>query len=656
MQQEAHRKVTAGHLKRQAFLYVRQSTVQQVFNNPESARRQYALRRRAIALGWAADRIVVIDCDQGRSGASAADREGFQHLVGEVGMGHAGVVMGLEVSRLARNSSDWHRLLEICALTETLILDEDGLYEPQSFNDRLLLGLKGTMSEAELHLLRARLRGGILSLAQRGELRTALPVGFVYDAQGKVQRDPDRQVRQSLDLFFKTFRRVGTAYGTLRALRNQGLLFPRRLRCGPRKGELLWGELGYSQTLHILHNPRYAGAFFFGRTRTRKTVDGKIHVEQLPKDEWHSLLPGVHEGYISWEDYLDNERRLRESAQAHGADRRRSPPREGPALLQGLLMCGRCGKRMTVGYQHRNSWLLPEYLCHRQAIEEGTSPCQRILGAAVDQALGELIVESMSPMALEASLAVHEELQARLDEADRLRAQQVERAQYEADLAQRRYMQVDPDNGARLSRRSASRGDLRLGRRLSPAVGRSEDTATRTQADDAAARRGRDAAPRQTHHGSRSLQRRRHGNIDDAPAQPFVEGVADSPRSDRSHRPPSRRTHGETNCRDSQSTRAAPGQRRPLRRLGRGPYPSQSRPEKPLRSPQRARHAHAERSGRKTVRRSLHRPNLGQTRAPGRPSLQRQERVSLRASRPRAAQENAGTQTLGKAPKAKGRV
>jgi DNA invertase Pin-like site-specific DNA recombinase len=231
-------KVTTTHLSRTAFLYVRQSSLRQVVNNTESGARQYALRQRAIALGWPTDQIVVIDTDQGQSGASAADREGFQRLVAEVGVGRAGIVLGLEVSRLARNSADWHRLLEICALTDTLILDEDGLYDPSDFNDRLLLGLKGTMSEAELHFITARLLGGQLSKAKRGELPLLLPVGFVYDPAGRVAMDPDAGVQHALRHLFATFARTGSARATVQTFRDEGLLFPARVRRGPHKGSL----------------------------------------------------------------------------------------------------------------------------------------------------------------------------------------------------------------------------------------------------------------------------------------------------------------------------------------------------------------------------------------------------------------------------------
>lgn len=303
MRADAHEKVTAGHLRRDAYLYVRQSTMRQVIQNSESGVRQYALRQRAAALGWPTERVIVIDSDQGHSGAQAADREGFKRLVAEVGMGRAGIVLGLEVSRLARNSSDWHRLLEICALTDTLILDEDGVYDPCAFNDRLLLGLKGTMSEAELHVLRARLRGGIVSKARRGELASPLPVGFIYDPAGRVVLDPDQGVQQGLRHFFTTFARTGSARATVKAFRDAGLKLPSRVRSGPRKGELAWTELCHWRALLLLHNPRYAGAFFFGRQRTRVRPDGRMTSEVLPREEWLALIPDAHAGYMCFEEF-----------------------------------------------------------------------------------------------------------------------------------------------------------------------------------------------------------------------------------------------------------------------------------------------------------------------------------------------------------------
>jgi DNA invertase Pin-like site-specific DNA recombinase len=438
-------KIKPEHLKRDAYLYVRQSTLRQVLENSESTKRQYELRQRAIALGWHAEQIVVIDNDLGQSGASAVDREGFQKLVAEVGMGHAGLVIGLEVSRLARNSSDWHRLLEICAFTDTLILDEDGLYDPAHFNDRLLLGLKGTMSEAELHVMQARMRGGLVSKARRGELQLPLPVGFLYHTLGQVILDPDQQVQQSIRILFQSFRRLGSAGAVVKAFRDAKLLFPHRPRGGPQDGELLWVKLGITQVLFVLHNPRYAGAFVYGRTRIRRTLQG-AQQERLPQEKWHTLLLDAHPGYISWNEYQENQRRLQENAHALGPERRKSPPREGPALLQGLVICGVCGERMKVIYHVRAGRRVPDYICDGRTVDDPQTMCQWISGSDVDEAVGKLLLEIVTPVAIEVTLAVQQELQARMDEVERLRKQQVDRTRYEAELAQRRYMRVDPDN------------------------------------------------------------------------------------------------------------------------------------------------------------------------------------------------------------------
>jgi DNA invertase Pin-like site-specific DNA recombinase len=446
MREEASQKVTAHHLGRPAYLYVRQSTVRQVFENTESSERQYALRRRAIALGWPDEQIVVVDCDQGHSAASVADREGFQKLVGEVSLARVGIVMGLEVSRLARNSSDWHRLLEMCALTETLILDEDGVYDPTHFNDRLLLGLKGTMSEAELHVLRARLRGGLLNKAQRGDLPLRLPVGFVLGPDRRVVLDPDAQVQGSIRLLFEVFARVGSAHGVAKHFREHGLPFPTRVHTGPCRGDLVWLPLGESRALHVLRNPRYAGAYAFGKSATRRTGDGRTIFQVLPRDRWHTLIPGAHDGYITWPQYEQHQQQIADNAQALGADRRLFVPREGPALLQGLAVCGRCGNPMSVRYHARRGGVSPDYVCRGMRSTLATPMCQALSGAAIDQAIGDLLIAVMSPVALEVTVAVEQELRARAAEADQLRRQQVDRARYEAELARRRYMQVDPAN------------------------------------------------------------------------------------------------------------------------------------------------------------------------------------------------------------------
>ena len=440
-------KVTSDHLRRDAYLYVRQSTIQQVFHNTESTRRQYDLRRRAVALGWPEERIIVIDTDLGQSGASAADREGFQRLVGDVGMGKAGIVLGLEVSRLARNSSDWHRLLEICALSDTLILDEDGLYDPSAFNDRLLLGMKGTMSEAELHVLHARLQGGILSKARRGELRSRLPVGLCYDARGQVVLRPDKQVQDVLRLFFKTYERIGSAMGVVIWFRKNNLQFPRAIVVGSNKGQIAWGPLRHSRAVTTLRNPRYAGAFVFGRTKSRKRVNGSMHVQFMPLDQWDTVIPDAHPGYITWQQYHDNLRTLERCAKAHGANRRDHPPGEGPALLQGMVVCGVCGRRMTALYHtNNNGENIPAYACAQEASQYGSARCQTVAGGNIDKAIGQLLLELVEPITLELALNVQHEVQARLEEADAIRKQSVKRTQYQADLARERFMSVDSRN------------------------------------------------------------------------------------------------------------------------------------------------------------------------------------------------------------------
>ena len=441
---EAAQKITAAHLQRNAYLYVRQSTPRQVLENSESTARQYALRQRAAVLGWPPEQIVVIDSDLGQSGSSAADRAGFQKLVAEVSLGRAGLVLGLEVSRLARNSTDWHRLLELCAYSDTLILDEDGIYNPAQFNDRLLLGLKGTMSEAELHMLKARMQGGLLNKVRRGELALPLPIGFLYDAGSRVILDPDQQVQLSIRLLFETFRRLGSAVAVVKEFRRQGLQFPRR-RCRGLTPGLLWGELIYSYALTILHNPRYAGAYVYGRTRYRRKPEGGTVATSLPQEQWHTLLRDAHPGYISWEQYQDNLRQMRQNEQVRDVDHR-SPAREGPALLQGLALCGLCGDPMRVRYHVHRGRHIPDYECYRHTQQRGEPPCQVIYGAGIDTAIGKLLVEAVSPLALEVALSVQQEIQTRVEEADRLRRTQVERARYEAQLAQRRYLQVDPDN------------------------------------------------------------------------------------------------------------------------------------------------------------------------------------------------------------------
>ncbi|EDQ6179041.1 recombinase family protein [Salmonella enterica subsp. enterica] len=434
-------KVQTHHLTRGAYLYIRQSSMRQIVENGESTRRQYALRGRAIALGWREEQIIVIDNDQGESGASAVWREGFQRLVSDVGLGRAGIVMGLEVSRLARNNADWQRLLEICALADTLILDEDGIYDPASFNDRLLLGLKGTMSEAELHVIKARLRGGILTKARRGEFRCALPTGFVYDAGGNVVLDPDIQVRETLHHFFDTFTRVGSVSQTVKVFHKEGILFPSRLH----NSETLFRPLTVSTARRTLTNPRYAGAYVYGRRQYRRNYEGETVIHQREMNDWLACIPDAHPGYISWKTHQGNLGILRENGHAYQATRA-SHPREGAALLQGRAVCGHCGRHLRVRYATRRGRQKIWYVCDRAQQYQADPHCQSIAGGPVDEAVSLLIAEQMTPLSVELTLSVRREIEKRSEEADKLRCCAIERARTQADLAQRRFMQVDPDN------------------------------------------------------------------------------------------------------------------------------------------------------------------------------------------------------------------
>lgn len=436
-------KITPKHLKLGAYLYVRQSTLRQVFENQESTKRQYALQQRALTLGWQQEQITVIDSDLGESGASTT-RDGFSKMVADVGLGRAGIVMGLEVSRLARNSRDWQQLLEICALTQTLILDEEGIYNPASFNDRLLLGLKGTISEAELHVIRARMQGGLIAKAKRGELKMRLPIGYVHDIRDRVVIDPDKRVQDTIRLLFSTYRRLSSMAATVRDFNKKGILFPCRLFSGPQKGEIIFSKLTLVRAAQVLHNPRYAGAYVYGmRQQKFRGLDQKPAVYYVDQNQWQVLIKDSFEKYISWNEYEENLKCLEEHCRYNKA----AIPREGPALLQGLALCSRCGKRMTVRYHHRrgkkNS---PDYYCHGTKKSLGQPGCQSIPGEQIDRFIDDLLLKKMQRDVFEVSFAVQKELQARIDVTNRLRYKHVEQAHYEMEIAKRRYLAVDPHN------------------------------------------------------------------------------------------------------------------------------------------------------------------------------------------------------------------
>src|SRR5512132_3740508 len=403
-------KITEVHRRRRAVVYVRQSTLAQVERNTESAARQYALRDRAVELGWAQDSVAVVDGDTGRSGASTEGRIGFKELVAEVGLGHVGLVLALEVSRFARSSADWHQLLDLCALTGTLIADADGVYSPADFNDRLLLGLKGTMSEAELHLIRARLDGGLRNKAERGELRLALPVGLDRDDDGRIVLCADEQVRHAIERVFVLWRRLGSARQVVMELIAEGQQLPRRT-VGQRR--IRWARASYGAVHDFLTNPAYAGAFVFGRKRREKRVDAdgrvRVHDVEVPLEEWSVCLPEHHPGYVSWPQYLQTRERLRANVRPRGEGG--GAAREGAALLQGILRCGRCGRRMQVSYSATDG-KVRRYACVRGHVLHHTdSSCQSLGGGRLDKAVVDTFLDAVTPAGVAATAGAIRELE-----------------------------------------------------------------------------------------------------------------------------------------------------------------------------------------------------------------------------------------------------
>lgn len=432
--------------ERNAYNYVRQSSYRQVLEHTESARRQHDFQDRAVGLGWTRDRVITIDEDQGKSGSVPSTRSGFERLVTEVSLGRVGLVMALEASRLARNSMDWARLIQYCAITGTPILDETGLYNPADPADSIALGIKAFTSETERQMIRSRMRGGVISKAKRGEFHSRLPVGFVYQDDGKVILDPDRHVQDAVRHLFRTFQRTGTALGVVREYQRAGLTIPRRLAVGERKGEVTWVPLAHSWVIGMLHNPRYAGTYCYGMKQHLRLPDGRAISRHRPMEKWVALIRNAHPGYITWEEFENNVKRLQDNSLMRGPKGKCSPPREGPALLQGIAICGKCGHRMTVRYGWKVGHETVFYECNANILRTGDRPCQYILGNGIDDTVGELLLKSITPLALDVSLQVQQEVEDRYSEADRLRRQEVERKRYEADSARRRYLAVDPAN------------------------------------------------------------------------------------------------------------------------------------------------------------------------------------------------------------------
>ena len=443
-------KITPSHLARQAIVYLRQSSAAQVEHNRESTERQYALATKARELGWPEDRIVVIDEDLGLSGSGAVARSGFVRLTAEVALGRVGLVLGLEVSRLARNNADWHRLIDFAGLTDTLIGDADGIYHPALFNDRLLLGLKGTMSEAELHVLRARLNGGIRNKAERGELRRGLPVGFVWgDEDGEVRFHPDESVVTAIKTVFERFAEMGSARRVWLWFRSEGVKFPLQMH---EHAEIRWVEASYHAIHHVLSNPVYAGAYAYGKTRTETTLDAsgarKKRLRRLPREEWQVLIKEHHEGYIDWPTYEANQARIAINTRPrphHDPSHSGGVVREGGALLQGLASCGHCGRRLRTHYSGRNS--APGYHCSGEHLVNGRgSYCLNIGGVQIDEAVARAFIAALEPAKLAATIAAAERLEADREATLKQWRLGVERANYQASRAERRYRAVDPDN------------------------------------------------------------------------------------------------------------------------------------------------------------------------------------------------------------------
>lgn len=437
-------KITSAHLAKKAIVYIRQSTVRQVYENNESTMRQYSLKQKLIDLGWPSEQIQIIDQDLGKSGTDSKDRDGFQTLVAEVSNSLVGAVACIECSRLSRDSEDWIKLTKFCAYTNTLLIDADGVYDPNNFNDRLLLGMKGTMSEAELHFLQERMFGGLMNKAKRGDLRRPIPIGYVYD-EGQIIKDPDIEIQKAVELLFEVFRRQGSAHRIVEHYKNNHLKFPRKSGKGFGNGDAEWLALDYATTLRILHNPFYAGVYCYGRKQTMWTPEGKKPKKML-REDWHVFIKDHHASYISFEEFEANEQNITENRLDTKCKREKTPPREGPSLLQGLVYCGKCGCSMRVNYQYRAGQLAPIYRCDQELHNYRGKLCQSIPGLMIDRKISELLVERLTPDAIEQAISVQRELDNRQSETLTFFEMRVKRSEYEAELARKRYMSVDPDN------------------------------------------------------------------------------------------------------------------------------------------------------------------------------------------------------------------
>ena len=450
--------ITPTHRERTAYVYVRQSTLWQVNEHQESTERQYRLQERALSLGWPPTTIAVIDEDQGRSGSSTTTRTGFRRLVTEVSLGQVGLVLMLEASRLARNSSDWHQLIELCGLSHTLLADESSVYDPRDPNDRLLLGVKGTLSEAELFTLRTRLHEGRWNKARKGLLHFPLPVGYVQASTGTWELDPDQQVRERLAYLFEAFRRLGVARQVVRDLKQHHLDLPTRVVGKDEYGTLIWKKPTLSAVVRILEHPAYAGAYAYGRWEYRSEVrsprTGKAQVRRRTRDQWPVLIQDHHPAYVSWEEYMQTQDQLRHNWQRDGG---RGVARQGSALLQGIVWCGCCGRKMGVQHRAATEKRSSAYICQMGHQQDGEDRiCQSMTARPVDSAVVRAFLEAVSPVGVEVAVAVLAHVEQHRASLRRQWELQLEQARYQARLAQRKYNAVDPDNrlvAAELERR-----------------------------------------------------------------------------------------------------------------------------------------------------------------------------------------------------------
>ena len=431
--------VHPNHLQRQAVVYVRQSTPHQALTNQESLQMQYGLGQRAVELGWIPDDVRVVDSDVGRTASSAKGRHGFQQLVADVTLGKVGIILAYDATRLARNCSDWYQLLDLCGYRNCLLADRDGVYDPSSINGRLLLGLKGQISELELHTLRARLTAGILHKAQRGELALALPTGLVRDPAGQVFKHPNREVQSRLTLVFDTFLKQKSASKVVRFFKDHDLTVPRK----DRQGDIRWRRATEAAVCSILKHPAYAGAYTYGRTRStgRQAPDKKSLQKPLPREQWKVCIPDKYPAYISWKTYERIEAMMQDNSSLYDRNKRRGVPRPGKALLHGIVYCGECGHKMVVQYKGGT-----RYLCNQLRQQHQVPVCQYIPGDPVDDHVVRLFLDAFSSAELDLHDKVVENARTERDEVLRSHQQQLDRLRYQAGLAERQFNQSDPDN------------------------------------------------------------------------------------------------------------------------------------------------------------------------------------------------------------------